>query len=261
MKDNEYKHNYKLTIAYDGTDFNGWQVQPNAVTIQELLEKYIKTVIREEVHLVGSGRTDAGVHAHGQVANFRCHTPLEIRKFHASMNGLLPKDIRILNVEEVPMEFHSRYSASSKCYHYHLYTERVQLPFQRRYSWHLKQPIDTSLLKQAATLFIGEHNFTSFANEAHAGSAAKNPVRNLYRLDVIEETHGVRLEFEANGFLYKMVRNIVGTLQEVASGKRSIDEIPQIFEGLDRRMAGKAAPPTGLFLQYVNYPDNATKMT
>lgn len=245
--------NYKLTIAYDGTHYGGWQVQPNATTIQQLLEAAILTITKEEVSVSGSGRTDAGVHALKQTAHFKCGKPFDMRRFHASMNGLLPIDIRVLTVEEAASDFHARYSAKSKCYHYNLCLERVQLPFQRLYSWHVGPRCDLARLREAAKLFIGERDFTSFANEAHLGSAAKDPIRNLFRFDLIEIEGGVRLELEADGFLYKMVRNIVGTLQEVSIGKRSIEEIPAIFAAKDRRVAGRAAPPHGLFLAYVKY--------
>lgn len=247
------KHNYKMTIAYDGTCYGGWQVQPNATTIQELLQKAIKIIIKEDVSVIGSGRTDAGVHALAQTAHFKSSAPITLQRFLASMNGLLPLDIRVIDIEEVPLDFHARYSAQSKCYHYHMTLNRVQLPFHRLYSWHVRHRFDVEKLHQAAELFVGEHDFTSFANEAHAGSAAKNPIRNLYRADVIEEDGGIRIEFEANGFLYKMVRNIVGTLHEVSVGKITLDDIPKIFEARDRRKAGKAAPAHGLFLAYVNY--------
>lgn len=245
--------NYKLTIAYDGTRFSGWQIQPNSISIQEKLEEVLKILTKEEVKVTGSGRTDSGVHARGQVANFKTSKTLDPYKLRASLNGLLPYDIRVLEVEDVPLDFHARFSAKAKCYHYHLCLERVQLPFHRLYTWHVRQPLDLARLKEAAKHFIGEHDFTSFANEAHEGSAAKNPVRDLYRLDVVEEDGGVRLEFEGSGFLYKMVRNIVGTLHEVAVGKIDIDVIPSIFEAKDRKQAGAAAPPQGLFLNSVSY--------
>lgn len=248
-----FKHNYKMTIAYDGTRYGGWQIQPNAITIQQLLMNAIKTITRNDLSVTGSGRTDAGVHALAQTANFKSTAPLDLYRFHASMNGLLPTDIRVLSLEEVPLDFHSRYSAVSKSYHYHLCLDRIQLPFERLYSWHIRQNIDKERLREAANRFIGVHDFTSFANEASMGSAAKDPVRNLFRLDVVDTDKGVRLEFEANGFLYKMVRNIVGTLHEVSLGKYSPDDINAMFHTRDRRMAGTAAPAHGLFLANVTY--------
>lgn len=247
------RYNYKLTLAYDGTHFSGWQVQPNGISIQQKLQEALQIITHDQVHVTGSGRTDAGVHALKQVANFRSDNTLDLRRLQASLNGLLPYDIRILKCEEAPLDFHARYSATSKCYHYNLTLSPVQLPFHRLYSWHIRENLDRELLKRAARLFIGTHDFTSFANEAHAGSAAHDPVRTLTRLDIIEHDEGVRLELEANGFLYKMVRNIVGVLHEVATGKRAVEEIDTILAAKDRRQAGKAAPAQGLFLAYVTY--------
>lgn len=249
-----HPHNYKLTIAYDGTAYCGWQVQPNGITVQEILQKKISIITRIPVSLIGSGRTDAGVHALGQIANF--HSPLipDLYRFHGSLNSLLPPDIRILNAEEATNTFHAQYSATGKIYHYHLHLNRVMNPFKRCYSYHIKQKIDLNQLKEAAQLFVGTHDFTSFANERHLGSAARNPIRTLFRLDIKEEEGGIRLEFEGDGFLYKMVRNITGTLIETASGKYSKDDIRLMFQVKDRKAAGQAAPPQGLFLVKVHYP-------
>ncbi|MCB1112826.1 MAG: tRNA pseudouridine(38-40) synthase TruA [Chlamydiales bacterium] len=250
----EHKHTYKLTIAYDGSGYVGWQVQPNGVSIQEKLQEAVAIITRETNGVTGSGRTDAGVHALGQVAHLHTSSPLDCNKFRASMNGLLPPEIRVLDIEEVDNTFHSRYSAIGKVYHYHLYLDRVLLPFHRPYVWHIRETFSRDILRQAAQLFLGTHDFTSFANEAHAGSAARNPVRTINRLDVVDEEHGVRLEFEGDGFLYKMVRNIVGTLHEAAIGKLPLSEIAEIIDAKDRRCASKAAPPQGLFLVAVHYP-------
>jgi tRNA pseudouridine38-40 synthase len=247
--------NYKMTIAYDGTHYSGWQVQPNAVSIQSLLHGAIKTIIRQDVVIIGSGRTDAGVHALGQTAHFKYCGDIDLFRFQASLNGLLPRDIRVLHVEQVPLDFHAQYSAVGKTYHYHIHQNPVQNPFGRLYSLHMREKIYCDLLQEASQLFVGEHDFTSFANEAHRGSAANDPVRTIKRLDYILEEGGFRLEFEADGFLYKMVRNIVGTLLEVSTGKRNIEEIRAIFNAKDRRQAGQAAPPHGLFLVKVSYPE------
>jgi tRNA pseudouridine38-40 synthase len=246
-------NNYKLTIAYDGTNYSGWQVQENATSIQQLIQKAIFTIIREKVNLIGSGRTDAGVHAWGQVDHFKTEKNIDIYRLLASLNGLLPMDIRILEIEKVPLSFHAQISAIGKTYHYHLYLDRVQDPFRRLYSYHVRRPCDLELLKQASGLFVGTHDFTSFANEAHAGSASRNPVRTITSINIIPETGGVCLEFTGDGFLYKMVRNIVGTILEVTSGKRPLEDIPIILKGRDRRLAGQAAPPHGLFLMKVYY--------
>lgn len=245
---------YKLEIAYDGTAYSGWQIQPNGPSIQHTISEQLCKVLQlPEITLIGSGRTDAGVHALGQVAHFRVSERVDENKVLHSLNCLLPKDIRIKSLSAVPSDFHAQYSAKGKIYHYYLHLDKVLDPFRRQYSWHIQTPFDSRLLIEAASYFVGTHDFTSFANEAHLGSAAKNPVRELYRLDPVPVEGGLRLEFEGNGFLYKMVRNIVGTLVEVGLGKRSVEEIPVIMAARDRGRAGQAAPPQGLFLVTVHY--------
>lgn len=249
-----FKYNYKLKLAYEGTNYSGWQIQNNALTIQECVHKAIQTILRHPVNVIASGRTDTGVHAIGQVAHFKTDHDIDLYRFLGSVNGLLPRDIRVMNIEHTPLDFHAQISAVSKTYHYHLYLDPVQSPFRRLFSLHVRERLDLQLLKESAKLFEGTHDFTSFANEAHAGSASINPVRTIQRLDLVQEEAGVRLEFQADGFLYKMVRNIVGTLLEVSSGKRPLSDIPKILAACDRRLAGQAAPPHGLFLIYVEYP-------
>lgn len=244
---------YKLTLAYDGTLYGGWQIQPNTVSIQELLEKALSTILRTRTSVTGSGRTDAGVHARGQVAHFTVENRVDLFRVQGSLNGLLPPDIRILKLEDAPAEFHARYSATSKEYHYHFHLEKTMDPFKRLYSYHFFGEINLDLLRAGARLFVGTHDFTSFANSASEGSAAKDPVRTLSRLDVISECGGIRLEFEGDGFLYKMVRNITGTLLDVARRKISLETIPVLFEAKDRKQTSAAAPPQGLFLMKVNY--------
>lgn len=246
-------HIYKLILAYDGTHFGGWQIQPNAVTIQEKLQEALQTILRHPVTVIGSGRTDAGVHAEGQVAHFKTPLEFDLRRVQHSLNGILPPAIRVKSLEKAPTDFHAQYSAIRKIYHYHLSLGPVQDPFIRLYSVHPREKIDLKLLQEAIPYFIGTHDFTSFSNEAHAGSAARDPVRTLFRLDCIQSGDQVRLEFEGDGFLYKMVRNIVGTLLEVGCGKKTKEEIPLIFAKTDRRAAGKAAPAHGLFLWEVIY--------
>lgn len=243
----------KLTIAYDGTQYGGWQVQPNAVSIQELIEKALSIFLREPITVVGSGRTDAGVHAEGQTAHFTTASPIDFKRLLLSSNALLPHDIRILDAVEAPSDFHARFDAAGKIYHYRLHLAPSNDPFKRLYSYHIPYALDLDSLRKAAKRFIGTHDFTSFANEADRGCAGKNPVRALHRLDVVDEEGGVRLEFEGEGFLYKMVRNIVGALLDVARGKLSEEEIPAIFASRDRRAAPMAAPAHGLCLIKVLY--------
>lgn len=253
FKREQPQYNYKMTIAYDGTKYHGWQIQPNGVSIQEVLQNTLKIFLREEVLLIGSGRTDAGVHALGQVAHFKLSQEADLYRFLGSANGLLPHDIRIKDITAVSPIFHAQYSATGKTYHYHLYLDPIQDPFRRLYSLHVHEKIDLKILQQAMSCFIGTHDFTSFANSAHEGTAAHDAVRTIKRFDIVPEEGGLRLEIEADGFLYKMVRNIVGTLLEVAANKRSVNDILKILETKDRRLAGKAAPPHGLFLVKVDY--------
>jgi tRNA pseudouridine38-40 synthase len=244
---------YKLLIAYDGTHYSGWQVQKGQTSIQALIQAALQTALRHPLDLTGSGRTDAGVHALGQTAHFDTEEFFEHALLRASLNALLPADIRIKDIVPVAPDFHARYSAKSKIYHYHLHLDHVLDPFQRLYRYQFRAKLDLDLLKKAALLFLGTHDFTSFANEKASKTASHDPIRTITRLDVIEEKGGIRLEFEGDGFLYKMVRNITGTLLDAATKKISLDAIPKIFEAKDRRTAGSAAPPQGLFLVEVLY--------
>jgi len=246
---------YKLTLATDGTHYNGWQIQSNAPSVQQHLQEALTTFLGGEyAPLIGSGRTDAGVHALNQIAHFKTERSVDLNRLKLAFNGLLPRDIRVNKVEIASPQFHSRYSAIGKEYHYYLNLERVMDPFRRLYSWHLLRKLDIPLLHEAASLFIGTHDFTSFANEQHRGSVARNPVRTIYRLDIVPSENELCLKFEGNGFLYKMVRNIVGTLVDVASMKLSLADVVSIFEAKDRKRASKAAPAHGLFLVRVDYP-------
>lgn len=244
---------YALFISYDGSNFGGWQIQPNAISIQSLIEKALSTALREFTPIYGSSRTDAGVHALGQVAHFTTEVPFSSRKLLHSLNGMLPKEIRILELCLVADDFHARYSANGKIYHYHLHLDKVLDPFTHLYSWHVPYKIDLSSLADAASLFIGTKDFTAFANESHQGAAAKNGIRTLRRIDIVKEPHGIRLEFEGTGFLYKMVRNITGTLIEVAAGRMKRQDIESIFSSKDRKKAPATAPALGLFLMKVCY--------
>jgi tRNA pseudouridine38-40 synthase len=248
---------FKFIISYDGTNYGGWQTQSNAISIQALVQKALQTVLRTFTPVIGSGRTDAGVHALGQTAHFTViENNIDLSRLRFSLNALLPHDVRIRNIEEAAENFHARYSASGKTYYYHLHLDRTINPFKRLYSTHVLHRVDLDLLHQAARLFIGTHDFTSFAHEASAGSASRNAVRTLTRLDLVEEHGGIRLEFEGNGFLYKMVRNIVGTLLDVSRNHISLDAIEAIFKAKDRKKAGRTAPPEGLFLMQVHYPES-----
>lgn len=244
---------YRLLISYDGTRYSGWQVQVEALSIQCAVEGALSTALRAPIRIVGAGRTDAGVHAIGQVAHFCFDGPCDPYKLLRSLNALLPPDIRIRAIERADPDFHARYSAVGKIYHYYLEFGPTCDPLRRLWCTHIPYPIDQSLLAQGAALCVGKRDFTSFAHKAHSGSAARGAVRHLVRLDVVEIPGGVCLQFEANGFLHKMVRNLVGTLLDVAKGKLEVHHIPEIFAARDRKRAGQTAPPQGLCLMQVLY--------
>lgn len=244
---------YRLFIAYDGTNYSGWQVQPNGNTIQEEIEKALKTVLKMQVRIQGSGRTDQGVHAKGQVAHFEMPHCLDEEKLLLSLNGLLPKDIRVKKVDHVPEDFHAIYSARSKIYHYHLWLEPVIDPMLHPYRLHVRKPIDLKAMEKAAKKFVGKKDFTTFANLRGPGILYKNAVRHVLRLDMIPQEGGVRFEFEGDGFMYKMVRNIMGVLLEVGQKKRKVESLQKLFEAKDRKAIGMPAPAHALFLQKVNY--------
>lgn len=242
---------YKITLSYDGTDYAGWQVQPNAISIQETVEKHLATILRAPHRIVGAGRTDSGVHALEQVAHFDCESDLDCSRTLYRLNSLLPKDIRILSLEKVDADFHAQRSALQKIYHYHLWLDRVDDPFLAPYHLHVHGSFSIPLLEKGALEFIGKRDFASLAN---CGGSAKTSVRTIFRIDVVPQRGGVRLEFEGDGFLYKMVRNIVGVLLEVANEKRKIETIRSILDAKDRRASTRAAPAHPLFLVKVKYP-------
>lgn len=248
--------NFKLFIQYDGTDFHGWQVQENDRTIQGELERVIGTLEDAPVKVIGSGRTDAGVHAEGQVANVILQRPFTPEKLRNAINGNLWRDIRIMNVEKVPNEFHARFSARQKTYVYRIVNAPVMSPFWRRYAHHEHRPLDIGRMNQASRLLLGEHDWTAFSS---AHSDGENKVRTI--TDCVFESYWdaranaavIEFRIAANGFLRYMVRSIVGTLIEVGRGEKDFDTIQSAIVGGDRSLAGKTAPAHGLTLQRVDY--------
>lgn len=244
---------YKLTLAYDGTDYAGWQVQPNSLSIQAVVQEKLKILLKRETDLTGAGRTDAGVHARAQTAHFRAAHPLDPFKFSYSLNALLPSDIRVTQLHEVPEDFHARYSAMGKRYTYHLRLAPWHDPFRRLYAWHIPYShFDLDKVRSACEKLKGTHNFKGFAAQAAEGVASYDPIRTLRRLELIEGEETI-LIFEADGFLYKMVRNLTGTLVDIGRGHLAIETIDQVFAHEDRRFAGQTAPAHGLFLDRVLY--------
>lgn len=243
-------HRYKVIISYDGTSYSGWQLQPNGITIQGLLEEALLKIVKKQVRVIGAGRTDAGVHALAQVAHFDLEECLDPIRLPWMLNGILPHAIRIRACSHVPETFHAQRSAQGKEYHYHVWQERIIDPFVQLYRHYFPKQLSLELVKAAAQHFVGTHDFASFAN---LGSSAKTTIRTITRLELIEQEGGFRLEFEGNGFLYKMVRNITGVLLEIGSGKREINQLTELFAQKERQASGAAATAKGLFLVKVNY--------
>jgi len=243
--------NIKLLIEYDGTGYHGWQVQPNAPTVQEVIEQKIEVMTRQRVRLIASGRTDAGVHALGQVANFRTTSSIPVEGLRRGLNSLLPSDIIIKSAEEVDLQFHAQYGAKRKIYRYAILNSDVPSALRRNYCWHLPGPLDVPAMQKASCVLLGRQDFSSFQG---ADADTEDPVREVYRAEWSVEGEGfLHFTIEADGFLKHMVRNIVGTLAEVGRGKLSVEDFERILGARDRRQAGMTAPAQGLFLVEVKY--------
>ena len=242
--------NIKLTIEYDGKDFNGWQKQPTKLNIQGTIEQAIKIVTGEEVDLMASGRTDAGVHAFGQVANFKTNSQIPIEKFAIAINSRLKRSIVIKKAEEVEERFHSRLNCKKKTYRYVINNSPEGTAIYRNLETHIPQKLDVEKMKQAVKYFEGEHDFKAFKA---SGTSSKSSVRTIYKAEVYKEGDRIFIELTGNGFLYNMVRIIAGTLVDVGVGKIKPDEIPEIIKMQKRENAGKTLPPNGLYLLRVMY--------
>jgi len=243
--------NIKLTIEYDGTAYHGWQIQAQDITIQEAIEKALSTMTREKIRLSGSGRTDAGVHALGQVANFKTDSKIPADGFLAGLNSLLPDDIVITACEAVDDAFHARFSAKIKTYQYRIFNYRVPIAIGRQYAWHIRKKLDVSAMQQAIAHIIGTYDFKSFEG---TGSPRDHTIRTVMQAEFAEKEDGYLIfEITSNGFLRYMVRNLVGTLADVGLLKTSPDEFKNILEAKNRDLAGATAPPQGLFLVNVSY--------
>lgn len=240
--------NTKLTVEYDGTDYCGWQTQENGPTIQETLEKAIAEVVGSAVTLYGSGRTDSGVHAMGQTASFKTESELPCEKLRDAINAHLPSDIVVLEAEDVGSDFHARYSVKSKVYRYVILNGPARPALKRERCLFVKTNLDVEKMRQAAALCVGRHDFAAFCAEP-----PENTVRDVMRLDV--ERHGdkIEIEIEADGFLYNMVRRIVGALIEVGRGKAAADEIQGLLDGKGKDAGGPTVPARGLYLVEVKY--------
>lgn len=242
--------NIKLIIEYDGTNYAGWQKQNNAVTVQEVVEKAIKRITKENVKLIGSSRTDTGVHAKGFVANFYTECRIPDEKIRDAVNSKLPYDIVILSSNRVDKDFHARYNSMGKTYVYTILNRRERAAIDRNYMYHYKGQLNIEMMKQASRYLLGKNDFSAFKNK---GSSVKTSVRTITDIKIINKDDIIKIYVTADGFLYNMVRIIVGTLIEAGIGKIKPEYIKEILESKDRTKAGKSAPPQGLCLIKVYY--------
>jgi tRNA pseudouridine38-40 synthase len=260
--------NIKLTIEYDGTDYSGWQIQNKRKerTIQEAIEKTLRKILQDKIKLIGAGRTDAGVHAKAQVANFKTNSKLSLGKLQKALNGELPEDISIVKAEEKGLNFHSRFNAKSKVYRYIILNRAYPSALLRNTVYFYSYTLNIQLMRQGAAHLLGKHDFKSFCVSA---SSAKNTVRTIKRINIKKMPYDLRpgihdlnkgflicIDIEADGFLYNMTRNIVGTLLEIGRGKLAPDSLKETLMSCDRRLAGPTAPAKGLCLMQVKYKRN-----
>ena len=239
-----------LTIQYDGTAYHGWQVQPNGITVQQTLQDAIEAVTGTRAPLTGCSRTDAGVHAHRFYCTTSAPAKLPPKQFVKALNANLPQDIAVLDAAVVSNDFHPRYSATKKQYVYCIWNGQTRNPFWQRYSLYVRNRLDEEIMNRAAQCFVGTHNFSAFCS---AGSEVEDKVRTIYRAEVTREGDLLRFTVEGNGFLYNMVRIMVGTLLSVENGKLTTQNIIEALESGDRNLVGPTAPPCGLFLNDVTY--------
>lgn len=245
---------FKLTISYEGTRFFGWQRTKMGSSVQESVENILNRILQAEVVLEGASRTDRGVHAEAQIAHFSIprEKKIDLQKLQIGLNGLLPQDIRIAKIEEVEEAFHATLNTRKKIYRYALYHGRVMPPFKRHFAWHFPQSLDREKMGRAAAQFLGTKDFSAFCNQRK--DLKEDKVRTLFSIQIKESgPEEIEIFIEGDHFLYKMVRNIVGTLVYVGCGKLQPEDIPGILEGKDRRFAGMTAPAQGLFLKEIIY--------
>ena len=247
------QRNLKLIIAYDGTDLHGWQRQPDVRTVQEDVEQVARRVLREPIAVVGASRTDAGVHARGQVAHIRTATHIPAENLRRAIAHRLPRDIALVHLDDVPLSFHATRSARGKLYRYsiHAAARRPVEQLDSRTHWHMWFPLDLKRMRAAARLLVGTHDFAGFAT---AGCVRRTTVRTIFRIDVTRRYGSVQFAVSGDGFLYNQVRNIVGTLVEIGRGHWPPERVREVLDQCDRRLAGPTAPAHGLCLEWVRYP-------
>lgn len=248
---------YMLEVAYDGTNYCGWQVQPGKATIEGELNKALSDLLKQEIEVIGASRTDSGVHGLGNVAVFDAETRIPGEKLKYALNQRLPEDIRVQTSREVASDFHPRHCDSKKTYEYRILCREVELPTERLYAHFTYRKLNLERMQRAATYVVGEHDFKSFCS---AGSQVKETVRTVYSLTVEQEEDLIKIRITGSGFLYNMVRIIAGTLMEVGVGAIEPDEMREIIAGCDRGLAGPTAPARGLRLVKIEYIHNVIKI-
>ncbi len=242
---------FKLTVTYDGTDYAGWQLQPNGKTVQEIIEGAVGKIAGRAVRVHGSGRTDAGVHAKGQVANCSFDTQLSSATLLRALNANLPEDVRVLRVQEVGPKFHARFSAKGKEYRYQIDCGNVADPFLRAHAWHHPRPLNVAAMRKAARLLKGRHDFSALS--ANPMRPVESPVRTISKLMLTKQDNLLTISVRANGFLYKMVRSIVGALVKVGEGRLIAAQLREVVKAKKRTALVETSPAHGLFLWKVNY--------
>ena len=242
--------NIKMNLMYDGTVYHGWQVQPNGITVQEELQNAVEKIIGVRENIIGCSRTDAGVHANDYCCNMRTQSDIDCFKLTGALNAVLPKDIAVKSCTEVDENFHARYDCKGKRYVYKIWNAPTRNPFQEAYAWHYKRPIDAELLNSQAQAFVGTFDFTSFCA---SGGSVEDKVRTVQSFSVQRNGEEVLFQVEADGFLYNMVRIMVGSLIEISENRIEKNKLADIIESKNRFLAGRTAPPQGLFLDEVFY--------
>ncbi|MBP2638836.1 MAG: truA [Firmicutes bacterium] len=243
--------NIKLVLAYDGNAYHGFQRQANAMTIQQIVEERLSKIFGHSITINGAGRTDAGVHAHGQVINFFTHGTIPAERIPLAARGLLPPDIVVVGASEETESFHARHSAQSKTYRYRLVNTRLANPFERNYAWHFPVALDVQLMQQAAQVIVGTHDFSAFRA---SGGPPVSPIRTIMAAVCRQDSNSlIEFEFWGTGFLYHMVRNLVGTLINVGQRRITPQDFSTILQNRDRHAAGITAPAQGLYLMEVKY--------
>ncbi len=254
----------KLTVQYKGTNYHGWQVQPNGVTIQEVLQKTLHRILRQKINVIGSGRTDSGVHALAQVCHFDSQSEIDLKKIIYGLNSLLPDDISVIDAQIVSQNFHAQLSAKQKTYDYTLFNSKLRSPFLEDIVWRIPYSLDIKKMKQAAKVLVGEHDFRAFCA---SDTDVKTTVREIYKISIsvgapfmapgFDESNPykllIRISITGNGFLKHSIRNIVGTLVNVGRGKTTVAQFKKILKSKDRKQAGMTAPAKGLMLMKVRY--------